>query len=382
MNTPTEQPSATPILDLLEPLPKFDAERTNGRFAFPFLTFVAVIVFTGNLPSLFMPLGFLIINFSTIAIHEIGHLIAGWSAGLRFKGVRIDPFRIRIDSGRWRFRIRPRLFRGFAYMSLYRVRRIRSRLACYVFGGPAASLLLGIAAAVSGEMGLAHHYDSPWPTFLEFFGVWSFFIGCIALISFKSLGFANDGMILRALLFRNAEALPMIASYALSAVKTDTPFSPGYVMRWFRLAARSSPLQSNHYAVNWVNYADAQEEEVAAECLERCLAVSGYMEQDHRDMLIAESAFFTASRRNDPTKAAIWFNRIQSPDRLHVIWRSRARIALLCAQEEFDEAASELNAAVAFIRAQPASAQGQKLESEWIAWREQIEARSRLAVVT
>jgi hypothetical protein len=376
----TTQPSATPILDLLQPLPKADVEPINGRFAAPFLIVVGSIAITGNLPTLLIPIGFLLINFLTTAVHEFGHLIAGCCVGLRFRGVRIDPFRIRIDSGRWQFRIRPRLFRGFAYMSLDRVRRIRSRLACYVFGGPAASLFFGIVAAVSGEMRLAHHYDSPWPTFLEFFGVWSFFIGCIALIPFKSLGFANDGMILRALLFRNAEALPMIASYALSAVKTDTPFSPGYVMRWFRLAARSSPLQSNDYAVNWVNYADAQEEEAAAQFLERCLAVSGYMEQDHRDMLIAESAFFTASRRNDPTKGAIWFNRIQFPGRLHVIWRSRARIALLCAQEEFDEAVSELNAAVAFIRAQPASTQRQKVESEWVAWRQQIEARS-LAVV-
>jgi len=267
-------------------------------------------------------------------------------------------------------------------MSLDRVRRIRSRLAFYVFGGPAASLLFGIIAAVSGEIGLARHDDSPWPTFLEFFGVWSFFIGCIGLIPFKSLGFATDGMILSALLFRKEEALPMIASYALSAVKTGTPFSPAYVMRWFRLAARPSALQSNHYAANWLNYAAAQEEEAAAQFLESCLAQSALMEEDQRDMLIAEATFFTASRRNDPTKAAVWFNRMQSPDRLHVVWRSRAHIALLCAQEEFDQAVSELSTALALICAQPASAQREKLEAEWAAWREQIQQRSLVAVVT
>src|SRR5216683_4616874 len=211
----TAQSSVTPILDLLQPLPEADMERINGRFAFPFLTVVTAVVLTGNLSFLPVLFGFIFVNFLTIAIHEFGHLVGGWCVGLRFKGVRIDPFRIRVDSGRWKFKVRPRLSWGFALMSLDRVRRIRVRLIIFTAGGPAASIFCGMAAVVAGEIGLAR-YDSPWPTFLDFLGVWSLVIGFIGLVPFRVGGFANDAMLLRALVFSKPEATQLIASYALS----------------------------------------------------------------------------------------------------------------------------------------------------------------------
>jgi len=84
MTKPTGQTSATPILDLLQPLPEQDSERITGRFAAPFLAVVAAIVMTENLTTLLLPFGFLLINFLTVALHEFGHLLAGWSMGLRF----------------------------------------------------------------------------------------------------------------------------------------------------------------------------------------------------------------------------------------------------------------------------------------------------------
>jgi hypothetical protein len=373
MNTLEEQPSATPILDLLQPLPAQDRERINGRFAFPFLTVVAAVVLTGNLPSLSIPLGFLLINFLAIAIHESGHIAAGWCVSLRFKGVRIDPFRIRVDSGKWKVRIRPRLVWGFALMTVDRVCRVRSRLIVFVSGGPAASLLLGAAAAIGGEIGLTHHYDSPWPTFLEFLGVWSFFIGCLGLIPFKSRGYANDGMVLRALLFRKGEAHPIIASYALSALKGDTLFPPSYLRRWFRLASTRTKFPSNSYYENWLAYESAQDNEVAAQSLEGCLAESTFMDDDHRDKLVAEAAVFTAWRRQDDTKAEIWFKRIQSLDRLHPLWQTRLKTALFCAQKQFENATAEFNRGLSLIREARDSVERDIAEAEWIAWGEQIQ---------
>lgn len=323
MNTTTEQPSATPILDLLHPLPMPDTERVNGRFATPFLLVVGAIAMTENLSSLSIPFGFLLINFLTIAIHEFGHLIAGWCVGLRFKGVRIDPFRIRIDSGQWKFRIRPKLFGGFAFMSLDRVRRVRRRLVAYVAGGPAASIVCGAAAAVAGEIGVARQYDSAWPTFLEFFGVWSLVIGCVSLFPFRVGRYANDGMLLRALLFWKPEATQLIASYALSTIKGDKPFPPDYVHRWFRLAGARTKLQDQNYLENWLAFEGAQDHEIAAQSLERCLADSARMDDDQRDKLIVEAAVFTAWHRHDAVKAEIWSKRIQLPDRLHPLWANQ-----------------------------------------------------------
>lgn len=370
------QPSATPILDLIEPLPEPDKEPLTGRFALPFLTVVAIITFTGNLPTLAIPIGFLMINFLATLCHECGHLTAGWCVGLRFKAVRIDPFRLRFDSGKWKFRVRPRLFWGYAYMGFDRVRRIRSRLIISVIGGPVASLLCGICGIFIGEVGLTRHYDSAWPTFLEFFGAWSLFIGSVSLIPFKARGFANDGMILRGLLFRREEALPVIASYAFSAIRAETPFEPPYFMRWFRLAAKPSTLQGNHYASNWLAYSEASHPETAAQFLERCLAESSLMDDEQRDYLIAEAAFFTAWRRNDPRKALAWLDKLRPSNRLHPLWISRVRIALLSAEAKFDQAFAEMRRALALIREQPTSARRQKLEAEWTSWNEEMHQRA------
>jgi hypothetical protein len=380
MNTPVEQPSATPILDLLQPLPAQDSERINGRFAAPFLTIVAAIVMTGNLPSLIIPFGFVLINFLTVAIHEFGHLIAGWSVGLRFKGVTIDPFRIRIDSGKWKFKVRPRVSWGFAFMSFDRVRLVRRRLLILVAGGPTASMLCGVAAAVAGEIGLERHYDSPWPTFLEFLGIWSFIIGCLALFSYRVRGYANDGMLLRSLLFWKPEAKQLIASYALSAVRDNGPFPPYYLQRWFRVAGARNKLQGENYCESWLAYVSEQEAEIAAQFLEKCLAESSRMDDDQRDKLTVEAAVFTAWRRQDAAKAEAWFKRIHSPSRLHPLLQTRARIALLCAEKQFEKASAELNDALSLIRAVPYSRQRQRAEAEWLAWGEEIKQRTVVEV--
>jgi hypothetical protein len=379
MSTTTEQPSATPILDLLQPLPELGLEPVNVRFAFPFLTLVAAVVLTGNLSFLPVLFGFLFVNFLTTVIHEVGHLLAGWSVGLRFTGVRIDPFQIRLDSGRWKFKLRPRLSRGFAFMSLDRYCRIRRRLIIFVFGGPIASIVVGAVAVLAGEIGLAR-YDSPWPAFLDLFGVWSFIFGCLGLFSYRAGAYASDGMLLRALLFWKPEATQLIASYALSALKSKDLFPPSYVRRWFRLAGARTKLQGENHYENWLAYESAQDHEIAAQFLEGCLTESAIMDEDQRDKLIVEAAVFTAWRRRDAAKAEVWFKRIQSLDRLHPLWRTRLRIALLCAHKQFENAKEELTGGLTLIREAPDTSQRQRAEEEWIGWGKQINQRMPVEV--
>lgn len=351
-----------------------DTERVNGRFAFPFLAAVAAIVFTQNLAFLVVPFGFLLIIFLTIVIHEMGHLIAGLCVGLRFKGIRIGPFALRIDSGRWKFQVIPRIFWGFTLVTLDRVRRVRRRLIVCIAGGPLASIVVGLAAVFAGEIGLAR-YDSPWLTFLEFLGAWSTFIGFLGLFPFRAGGYANDGMLIRALLFRKAEAVKLIVSYALSSTKNTGFFPPDYFLRWFRLASVHTKLDDKNYYSDWLAYHAAQDQEVAAGFLEGCLKECAPMDDDQREQLIAEATFFTAWRRNDAAKAEIWLKRIRSLDHLHPLWQTKVRIALLCAHQQFGSAKMELDRAFSLIREAPDGAQRQRFEAEWINWGQQIEQR-------
>jgi len=73
--------------------------------AAPFLGAVAFIVMTENYPSLVVPFGMVLIAFLSIVVHELGHLVAGWSVGLRFDGVTMRPFVIKRSRSGWSFRL-------------------------------------------------------------------------------------------------------------------------------------------------------------------------------------------------------------------------------------------------------------------------------------
>src|SRR2546423_10977326 len=111
----TAQTSTTPILDLVEPLPVPADHVVTGKFAVPFLTFVSMIVFTENYSFLVVPFGYLAIALIDVAVHEFGHLLAGWSVGLQFKGVHMGPLLLYRIRTRWAFRFRPKIYRGEAH---------------------------------------------------------------------------------------------------------------------------------------------------------------------------------------------------------------------------------------------------------------------------
>src|SRR5262249_49681617 len=153
-------------------------------------------------------------------------------------------------------------------------------------------------------------------------------------------GLANDAMLLRALLFRKTEAKHLIATYALSAVSRTGPLLPTYVTRWFRVAAAPNGLPGTNYYADWLAYQAEPDPVQAAHFLERCVTQPAWMDEDARDMLVAEAAVFTALRRGNPEKAESWFKRVKSFHRLHPIGRARTEVAVLCARQRMQEACS------------------------------------------
>ncbi len=366
-----ESMSATPILDLQVPLPKPDAERTTGRFALPFLTFTALIVFTGNLSFLMVLFGVLLIGFLTTFVHEFGHLIAGWSVGLHFEGVTIGPFVTRYKNRTWELKLRPRLRGGLTYMGLDRLRRVRRRLIVLVLGGPLASLVSGAIALVGGEFARAK-YDSPWPAFFEFFGVFSLLIGLLAFLPIRSGRYAGDGMLLRALLFSRKAATQMIASHALTLIRGHNLFPPDYYRRWWQMASADTPVQYTRYYADWLEYEKAEDLHIAAECLERCLADSAILDNESRGNLIVEAIVFSGCRRNDLEKTEGWFSRMDSKHQLDELSRIRIEIARFCARQQFEQALAEITRGLSMIRSVPLSKQRDSFEAAWMAWRDQI----------
>jgi hypothetical protein len=144
--------SATSILDLEKPLPGALERQVTGRAAAPFWAAVSAMVMTENYAALAIPFGIVLTGFLSTVVHELGHLLAGWSVGLRFDGITMGPFAMRRSRTGVSVRLTRFWWRGLTYRSFPEVSRLRQRLIVLGAGGPLASLVCGVIALIGGEI--------------------------------------------------------------------------------------------------------------------------------------------------------------------------------------------------------------------------------------
>src|SRR5437660_50488 len=365
--------SSTPILDFERPLPIPDDRRVTGRFALPLLSFVLFICWIDNVAFLIVPLGVLLIGFLSTLVHEAGHVIAGMLVGLQFDGVIVGPFAIRRHYNRWHFRLRPRISSGMTYMSFAEFSRIRRREIAGILGGPLSSLAFGLAALIGGEV-MRSHYDSPWPTFFEFFGIFSFFIGSIAFLPRYSGRYAGDGILLRAFIGNISGGKQIIAGHALGVLYNKNPECPVFHPRWLRLAYAEGSLLPPYYH-NWYAYSVASDPMAASQHLEQCLANSGLLDPHERDALIAEVVLFMAWQRAASVKAQKWFALIRKLDQLPKLAGLRMKAAISSASGDFTSALGYCDAGLYIIEKQGSGPGATEFLKSWRSWRSEIEKR-------
>ncbi len=217
--------SPTPILDLIEPLPKPADQIFTGKFAFPFLTLAAIAVVNQNYPLLVALLGFVPALLIAVAIHECGHLVFGWCAGLAFRGVEIGPFCLLRIRRKWFLRVRPRIYSGAAHMVLRRILRVRRQLVICTLGGPVSSYGFAVLAFTLGEV---YRPSDPygWTTFLEFSAFLSLIIALFSTFPYRTRMGGNDAYLLRQLISSKAGTVGMIAAHAAFLAANVEPIPP------------------------------------------------------------------------------------------------------------------------------------------------------------
>jgi hypothetical protein len=369
------QTSPTPILDLIEPLPKPADEIITGKFASPFLTFVGLAVVNQNYSFLIVLLGFLPATFLAVAIHECGHLIFGWCAGLSFRGVEIGPLCILLIQGKWSFRLRPRVYAGGAHVRLRRIRRIRHQLALCTVGGPLTSYAFAAFAFIFGEL----HRPTDnfgWTTFLEFSGFLSLLIAVFSTFPYRTKMGPNDAYILRRLLTSKIGAAQMIASHAASFAGAAGPIPPAYFERWWKLACADSEISCSRYYVGWNTYRAAKDPLVAAAHLEQLLRDSSWHDVETRNFLCAEATFFTGRHNPASGVSSIWLSRTTHLEWLDALSRIRLDVSRAESRRDFARALTACDAGLSLIRASSNGAASCKTECEWLEWKKQIEERA------
>jgi hypothetical protein len=366
--------SPTPILDLVEPLPKPADEIVTGKFAFPLLTFVVIVVATQNYAFLIVPLGILPALLLVVAVHECGHLVFGWRAGLRFRGLEIGPFSILRIRRKWSVRLRPRIYSGAAHMVLRRIRRIQRQLVICTLGGPVTSYSFALLALFVGEV--YRPTDSfGWTTFLEFSGFLSLLIAIFSTFPYRTQVGGNDAYILRRLLASKSGSIQMIAAHAAYFAGSVEPIVPAYFERWWKLASAESETFHSRYYVHWQAYRAAKDPAVAAGHLELLLRQSSWHDVQTRNFLVAEAALFTARHRPGPGCSSVWLRRIKHLEWLDPLSRIRLDITLAESHQEFAQALASCDSGLSLIRANLNGPLSIQVESEWVDWKKQIEER-------
>ncbi len=378
--TTSSTSSTTPILDLIAPLPKPQKSKLGRKdYRVPIFAVAAILV-SGNYELLFPLLGLLLglwlIVLFGIAVHELGHVAAGYSSGFIFQSAAVGPIEISRESARWKINVRHSLLTGLTSMSLDRFYKVRKRLMIYNAAGPAAGLLLGTAAIEC--LRLSIEGDRPVLSLIFMaLAASSIFLSVGSLVPMRHSGIASDGMNLKVLLLSKEGTARILATYALHLQLRKGVDRVSLNGRWSGLACSRGNVAADPrystYSEDWAAYQAATSPEAAAQFLERCLANSGFLGRENRDSLIAEASRFTASRRNDAEKAEIWFQRVADPERLHPLVRLRVRVALSCARGRFDDALEQAKAGIETIRTVPAFGSATESEAAWLEWCRQIE---------
>jgi hypothetical protein len=367
--------SATPILDMSAPLPRCDDDPLSLRDTLAFLVFVTLVAVGWKYPPLVPFVVLIVTGLVVVCVHEAGHVVAGLIVGFRFEFVEVGPLRIELVSDRLRVSLVSRLLGGgLTRMSLDRLRRVRRRFILYIAGGPAATFLTG-GLAVAMFFLIPMGKNSVAGVMLLWFGIYSI-VGGIGYLFMRRVGrFPSDSAQLWALARSRDRSRQLLAALALEMRKNKGDEDVQLNERWIRVVWASADKLATAYRTNWDAYVRAQDVSVAALHLEFCLANSGFLQRWDRDALIAETASFTAWRRNDVVKARLWFKRLVAPERLSPLMRTRFEASIECAQGQFDNALALVDAGLETLKSLAPPCPKPQYETSWAEWRCQIQER-------
>jgi peptidase M50-like protein len=96
-----------------------------------------------------------------IAIHELGHVLAGWASDMKLRSFQVGPFRWFHKRGRWKFKLVAGMG-GVTGMAPTRLTNVRGRSAFFTFGGPVASLVLAGIGCVAALTAKGHFWEGSW----------------------------------------------------------------------------------------------------------------------------------------------------------------------------------------------------------------------------
>jgi hypothetical protein len=266
--------------------------------------------------------------FLTVAVHELGHVLAGLSAGLRFQHMRVSLITIDRSKRLSLSRELNRVVNGEAKLRPPPTPTgdLRFPFAIMVAGGPAANL--ACAALFPFTV----------------FGVISAIVGIGDLLPFETLLGVTDGKRLKMLFFDRARRERWLAIIRLYADSSDAAapdkLSPELIASATAVLDESVDTVTAH-ALAYSAAVHQRAFENGGKVLEVCLRFSAFAPPRMRAALMSDAAIYQAAVRRAPKIASEWLNEL--PPKSAPWHRIRAEASILEANGSRDDAWKKLD---------------------------------------
>jgi hypothetical protein len=285
-----------------------------------------------------------------LALHELGHLIAGLCVGFRCRSFRVGPVLVERPFRVSFYRGPGAVVQGVAELVPVVTDKLARRGVAMVSGGPAANFLTALAVLL---------LPFPFTAFSGCFIAFSIANGVSDLVPFESRLGVSDGRRIGMLLRQPRCGERWLALLRLGGELADgvLPESLSADFLAKAIAVRDASADTvKAYAMAFSAAFHQHQDSDAAHRLETCLAYSGSATPVLREALMSEAAVFQARRRRHAELAEQWLDGIpvNTP---HRWFRSRAEAAILEAKGDIDGALNKLAETEAAILALPKNAQ-------------------------
>jgi hypothetical protein len=336
-----------------------------------------------NIPVLAL---FVLVTFpGSIAVHELGHFIAGRLARFRAVCIRVWPFTLYLQGAKLLFQIaaRPLLPLGFVQAVPNGLRWFRIRWAAFIVGGPLASIIVGVALILPAAAWPDPTFYSPFHKLnpllrelpfqicsgLTLAVLWNLMLGLLTLspMSRPEGGYHSDGTILIDCLFGHPRYYRLHAQFRLTA-----DLHSGVRPRdWNPDVARQLLVEADGSMVNitarlfaYYHARDMGQIDLAFKVLDEALSWSRKYPSVSLPPLALEGAYMAGIHLRDPERARQWLNCAGSVGaEMQTLLRAQAAVALVegkCAEAiKFAEA----GLAVAPFSSDPG---GKLAEIDWL----------------
>jgi hypothetical protein len=301
--------ATTPIFDLIETPPKVSQTKWIVYLIAGLVGLALGISPMTNLGYFAGFNGFLILPalYVTVAIHELGHLFAGRTVGMRPGAIVIGGVVIFKSGAHWviRFDYR-RMFSGGLAKLLPQKGDFRpASFGWAIAGGPIASLIF---TAVCGLVALRYG-DGLWGWIATLFWT-ALLITVLPLVPF-SRG-KSDGARLWKLMRRPDQTRPWMALWALQSEETRGVLPRNWDPELIRQMLVADPSSGEYPYIQLLAFyrlTDEKNEQVALEHLENALAKSASSSKVLRQCIFLEAVFSSALWRKNVSQARTWLAR-------------------------------------------------------------------------